>query len=129
MTYILIVDEDEESRQSLSRMIAETGVAVQGVSTGAEAMEFIGKQAPAIIFLDLLTLSGDGMDLLTSLRAKESTKTIPIAMVSSFTQAEKNLLATPEVRTLIQQEGMSASDLVKLLRPAYKPMTRQAVLN
>jgi hypothetical protein len=50
-------------------------------------------------------------------------------MVSSFTKQEQNLLAAPEVRTLIQQEGMTVSDLVDLLQPQQAKMTRQAVLN
>ena len=129
MTYVLIVDEDQQSRQFLSRMIEQVGVTVQCVSTGKEAIALIENEAPAMVFLHLLTLNGDGLDLLSSLRAKENTKAIPVAMVSSFTKDEQNLLAAPEVRTLIQQEGMTVSDLVDLLQPKQAKMTRQAVLN
>ncbi len=129
MTYVLVVDDDQESRQHLCRMIEKVGVSVQCVGTGKEAIALVENEPPAMVFLHLLTLKGDGLDLLSSLRAKENTKAIPIAMVSSFTKDEQNLLAAPEVRTLIQQEGMTVSDLVDLLQPQQAKMTRQAVLN
>ena len=129
MTYVLVVDEDRESRQHLCRMIEQVGVSVQCVSTGTEAIALIEDEAPAMVFLHLLALTGDGLDLLSSLRARGAAKAIPIAMVSSFTQAEREMLAAPEVRTLIQQEGMTVSDLVELIQPKQQKMTRQAVLN
>ena len=129
MPYVLVVDEDQESRQFLCRMIEQVGVRVECVSTGKEAIALIENEAPVMVFLHLLTLTGDGLDLLSVLRSRETTKAIPIAMVSSFSIDEQNLLAAPEVRSLIQQEGMTVSDLVDLLQPKQQKMTRQAVLN
>lgn len=128
MTYVLVVDDDADSRQSLCRMIEQVGMTVRSANSGTEAITMIENEAPLMVFLHLLTLNGDGLDVLMSLRAKAATKAIPIAMVSSFTKAEQELLAVPEVRTLIQREGMTVSDLVGMLQPD-KRMSRQAAMN
>src|SRR5688572_32476045 len=58
---ILVVDDDGVSRHLLGQMLAEAGLAVDVVASGAEAMAHLGSHpAPSAVLLDLVMPEPDG---------------------------------------------------------------------
>jgi two-component system response regulator MprA len=67
---ILLVEDDQELRSLLRRGLEEEGFAVNGASTGAEAMERISRGTPDAMIIDVGLPDADGRDLCQALRAQ-----------------------------------------------------------
>jgi two-component system LytT family response regulator len=65
----LIIDDERMARQELRRLLgAHPAIEVAGeASTGAEALELIGRLAPEVLFLDIRMPGMSGFDLLEHL--------------------------------------------------------------
>ena len=66
---------------------------IRVISDGAEAMEFInrGVDMPEIFLLDINLPKHSGFELLTAIRSNESTKAIPVIMLTS-SEAEQDVV-------------------------------------
>jgi two-component system OmpR family response regulator len=67
---ILLVEDDDELRRVLARGLAEEGLAVEGVATGAELLDRIDQQTPDALVIDVGLPDSDGRDLCQALRAR-----------------------------------------------------------
>lgn len=66
---ILIVDDDDTIRRSLSMLLRHSGYSVASAASPAEAMDFVRSQRPEAVFLDMnFTCSTSGDEGLTLLR-------------------------------------------------------------
>lgn len=79
---ILIVDDDEEIRQLLSRYMREQGFRIQLASSCAEVHERIATSRIDLIVLDVMLPDGSGLDLCRDLRAARSS--IPIILLTAL---------------------------------------------
>lgn len=79
---ILIVDDDEEIRQLLSRYMREQGFRIQLASSCAEVHESIANGRIDLIVLDVMLPDGSGLDLCRDLRAARSN--IPIILLTAL---------------------------------------------
>jgi two-component system, OmpR family, response regulator len=67
---ILLVEDDRELRQLVTRGLDEEGFAVSGAGSGAEAMERAAATTPAAFVIDVGLPDADGRDLCQALRAQ-----------------------------------------------------------
>ena len=65
---VLIVDDDESLRETLRRMVASVGYAVECAEDAKAAVTAIEARAPDIIITDIYMPAGDGFELLNWLR-------------------------------------------------------------
>ena len=69
MSYtILIVDDEEAIRFSLSEALAGEGYQVMEAQTGTEGMEMIKERRPDMVLLDLRLPNYSGMDMLKEIK-------------------------------------------------------------
>jgi CheY-like chemotaxis protein len=80
--YLLLVEDDEPTRQVMSRLMDEVGVKVIAVGTVKEAIEML-MQVPAVVVLDLMLPDGSGIDVLNAIR--EANLRCKVAVVSGYT--------------------------------------------
>ena len=66
--HILVVDDEEAIREVVSTMLESRGYKCTALGNGRDAQEFIRKQAPDLILLDLILPEIDGIQLLDWLR-------------------------------------------------------------
>ncbi|MCD6506139.1 response regulator [Candidatus Poribacteria bacterium] len=59
----LVVDDDRESREILSRMLSDIGVSVITAEDGREALEYVRSHRPDILFVDVRMPVMDGIEL------------------------------------------------------------------
>jgi CheY-like chemotaxis protein len=65
---ILVVEDEEESRQALMQLLELEGFKVVGASNGAEAMDYLSvAKLPCLIILDLLMPVMSGRQLRAAL--------------------------------------------------------------
>ena len=87
---ILIVDDDETTLDLLSMQLQSEGYQVETASGGAEALEFIRRQVPDLILLDLLMPGIDGLEVCRSVRAFSD---VPIIVLSAVGLEDKKVEA------------------------------------
>ena len=82
----LIVDDSLTLRMALSDLLTSAGLRVLACETLTEARALIASEGVTIVLLDVNLPDGDGIDFLRELRESDTTKTLPVLVLS--TQAE-----------------------------------------
>jgi DNA-binding NtrC family response regulator len=85
-TRILIVDDEEAVRDSLSQVLAKEGYEPQSAANGRDAMALFARDACELVFLDLRLPDEDGLAVLR--RMKEMSPETPIIMITGFASIE-----------------------------------------
>jgi len=102
---VLVVDDQVESRNLLRRVIeGQPGYEVVEATGGQEAITLVRQVRPHVIILDLMMPDIDGFAVLESVKADESTRSIPIIVVTAkdLTQEERDRL-NKGVEALLQK--------------------------
>jgi signal transduction histidine kinase/DNA-binding response OmpR family regulator len=80
---ILVVEDDQLQRESLSQALTLSGWAVREAGDGREALRLVDAERPAVILLDLLMPNMDGFQFLDELRHRPGDDTIPVIVVTA----------------------------------------------
>jgi CheY-like chemotaxis protein len=88
---ILVVDDEEDVRETLSEMIKGLGYQVLIAEGGKEALEKIKTEKVDLIITDLAMPKMNGLELIV--RSKQNNPNIPIAVISAFGSAENTTYA------------------------------------
>ena len=78
----MVVDDDTDTRNVLSRMLQSQGHFVLEVGNGLEAADLAARHRPEVITLDLIMPEVDGLEVLRTLTANSQTRQIPVICVS-----------------------------------------------
>ncbi len=84
---LLVVDDDENNRDMLSRRLERRGYAVDLAADGPDAFEKIQKAHYDLVLLDQMMPGMSGLDLLKLLRAIYSPSDLPVIMVTAVDQS------------------------------------------
>ena len=79
---VFVIDDDEGSRDFLSRLLRRRGCGVRTASSGAEAINKLSRQRADLILLDMAMPGMNGLDVLNLLKNDSRLKTVPVVMVS-----------------------------------------------
>ena len=79
---VLVVDDNPQAAEILSRYLHTGGFRTTVARTGPEALRMAGELKPAAITLDILLPEVDGWEVLNRLKADEATRNIPVVVVS-----------------------------------------------
>lgn len=80
---VLVVDDIEVNRQVIRGALAPFGYRIAEASGAGEALEEIAKERPALILCDVHMPSGDGFELVESVKRSEQFRDIPFIFISS----------------------------------------------
>ncbi len=79
----LIVDDSRSARTFLTRVLERYDLQVDSAASAEEAIEYLIRQRPDVIFLDHLMPGMDGFQALTAIKNDPRTATIPVMMYTS----------------------------------------------
>jgi len=79
---ILIADDDNEMRETLSSMLEAEGYQVINAENGQEAVEMSRKELPALIMMDIHMPVMDGLRACKEIKTDSVTKGIPVVMLT-----------------------------------------------
>lgn len=85
---LLVVDDDENNRDMLSRRLARRGYTVDVAEDAARALEKIKAAQYDLVLLDQMMSGMSGLDLLQLLRATYSASDLPVIMVTAIDQSQ-----------------------------------------
>lgn len=80
MARVLIVEDDEGVRRSLSLALSDEGYEVQDVSDAEAALELLAKREPDLVLVDIMLPRISGLELCRSIR---QTSQVPIILVTA----------------------------------------------
>jgi CheY-like chemotaxis protein len=83
MATILVVEDNELSRDALSRRLARRGYRIVLAVDGAQAMALARDERPDVILMDLGLPRVDGWEATRQLKADPTTRGIPIIVLSA----------------------------------------------
>ena len=83
---ILIVDDEEDARETLAELLAREGYAVCGVDSAAAALEILGSGSYDLVITDLVMPRSDGIVLTRDIKSLGID--IPIIVVTGFATIE-----------------------------------------
>jgi CheY-like chemotaxis protein len=79
----LIVDDSRSARVILSRMLEQHGLTVDTAESAEQALEYLQRTRPDVIFMDHLMPGMDGFQAVQAIKADPLTATIPLMMYTS----------------------------------------------
>ncbi|MFQ5960090.1 MAG: response regulator [Candidatus Methylomirabilales bacterium] len=82
MSTILLVENDEDTREGLRRLLRRQGYTVDGVGNGMEALQYVERHPCALVITDMLMPGMDGLALLERLR--ELRPGLPVLLITAF---------------------------------------------
>jgi PAS domain S-box-containing protein len=80
---VLVVEDDEATRQVVRRTLAKQGWTVAEAEDGRVALEQVAGHRPSLILLDLMMPGMDGFEFLAELRKNEAWQSIPVVVLTS----------------------------------------------
>ncbi|OFV95995.1 MAG: Fis family transcriptional regulator [Acidobacteria bacterium RIFCSPLOWO2_12_FULL_54_10] len=89
---LLIVDDEQGIRQSLSRILQDEGYRTLAVASGQECFEALGQDRFQVALLDVWLADGDGMEILQQIQEKHP-ETV-VVMISGHGNIESAVKAT-----------------------------------
>jgi CheY-like chemotaxis protein len=89
----LVVDDSMLIRYTICTFLEQRGFTVEAATNGEEALEVLSRVRPTLIVTDMVMPKMSGSELITALKSKPETATIPIIIVAykarGFDQTEK----------------------------------------
>lgn len=79
----LIVDDSKTARKVLGEVLSAYQLRVEHAASAEEALEFLGRSRPDVIFMDHNMPGMDGFQAVRAIKANPATATIPIMMYTS----------------------------------------------
>ena len=79
----LVVDDSRSARAFLTRILERYELAVDGAESAEQAIEYLTRQRPDVIFMDHLMPGMDGFQAVQAIKENPLTATIPILMYTS----------------------------------------------
>jgi DNA-binding response OmpR family regulator len=112
---VLIVDDNEMNRDTLTRRLRQQGFASSMANNGREALEKVREQSYDLILLDIMMPEIDGFEVLQIIKADAELCKIPVIMIS----------AMEEIESVMKCMEMGAEDY--LTKP-FDPVLLQAAI-
>jgi sigma-B regulation protein RsbU (phosphoserine phosphatase) len=81
---ILVVDDDENSREMLARRLRRSGYTVSAVSSGLNAISLARREKFDLIMLDMIMPGLDGFQVLAKFKADPVLRDTPVIMLSAL---------------------------------------------
>lgn len=88
---ILIIEDDEATRNLLCIALEDEGLATMAAGSGTAAFRLMAGRRPRLILLDLHMPAMDGSAFLEELRQNEEWRTIPVLVVSAMPRLDESL--------------------------------------
>ena len=128
---ILLVEDDQETREMMQRMLEKEGWSVAAATDGRRGLERMRAVRPRVVVLDLMLPELDGFGFLAAMRADERLADTPVVVLTAkdLTPDERDQLDAQADRVL-QKGRADKAQIVRQLRAllalsaSSKPPTR-----
>ncbi|MEW6777542.1 MAG: response regulator [Bdellovibrionota bacterium] len=107
---ILVVEDEDTARELMIRPLKSAGWSVAEARNGKEALDFVVKERPSVILLDLMMPEMGGFEVIDALQKNEQWKTIPVVVVTAKDLTEDELVHLAGKVDQVMQKGAFEQD-------------------
>ena len=114
---VLVVDDEEANREWLRRALEPQGFDVLSASSGKRGIAMARSRRPDLVLLDLMMPEVNGFDVVEALRSYESTREMPILILTAATLSDKDKRSlNGQVSEILSRGKVGASAIGEHLR-------------
>jgi len=124
MTRILVVEDDRDIGDLVSRYLEKAGFAVELLSSGRDALSAIAERPPDLLVLDLMLPHVDGLEICRAARASEQTAAIPIIMLTARAEESDRIVGLELGADDYMAKPFSPNELVARVRALLRRTSR-----
>ena len=117
---ILIVDDEATNRLLFESQLKKEGYTIMTAASGKEALQFIERQLPDLILLDVMMPGISGFDVAEKLKSDERTRAIPIIMVTALDDREARMTALSKGAEEFLSKPVDRTELIVRVRNLLK---------
>jgi len=125
MTRILVVEDDRDIGDLVSRYLEKADYVVELLSSGREALRALTERPPDLLILDLMLPQVDGLEICRAVRASEHTAAIPIIMLTARAEESERIVGLELGADDYIAKPFSPSELVARVRALLRRAHRQ----
>ncbi|CAG1005771.1 MAG: response regulator [Anaerolinea sp.] len=116
-TKIVCIEDDPKTVELVKLILKKEGYDVTGVNNGHDGLKVVDEVKPNLVLLDLMMPDIDGWEVYQSMRAAESTKDIPVIVLTAKAQSIDRVLGLhiAKVNDYITKP-FSPSELIQAVR-------------
>lgn len=116
---ILVVDDDQRLTQLLQLILESRGVGVTVAHNGQQALEYLERESPDVILLDLVMPGMSGLEVGRQIQTNPETSNIPIIVFTakSGEEAQKEAAEVGAIEHLTKP--IRPSELIKHIRKVF----------
>lgn len=123
---ILLAEDDIFVRDMYSVRLKKDGYEVKTVKDGRQALEWLSKNTPDIILLDIMMPFMDGLEVLAEIQKNENLNTIPVIMLTNLSEGEDIRKAlTLGASDYIIKSHFTPSEIVSKVNTLYWQLREQ----
>lgn len=89
---VVYIEDDPEMIDLVAMILSRRGFAVKGAHGGRNGLDMVMKDLPDLVLLDLMMPGMDGWEVYQQLKANESTREIPVIIITAKAQAIDRVL-------------------------------------
>ena len=114
--YILLVDDDEDSRDIFGMSLEMAGYTVKHAANGLEALSVLERDLPILIITDIMMPEMNGFALLTELRKRPKVKDIPVIVISATGDSSVLQQQLMGVRLIYKKGSFSSQKFIEAVK-------------
>jgi signal transduction histidine kinase/CheY-like chemotaxis protein len=107
---LLVVEDDEDTREMLRRLLQKQGWTVLEAANGREALDVVASSPPALVLLDLMMPEMDGFEFLRRFRRAPATEHIPVVVLTAKELTSDDIAELEGAVTRVLQKGAHSGD-------------------
>ena len=88
---VLIVEDDDSTREALGRALSKSGAAIEEAPNGRVAVEAMRTRRPDIVLLDLMMPELDGFQVLDEMRKDPELQDVPVVVLTAMELSQSQL--------------------------------------
>jgi len=109
--HVLAVEDDLDSMKLLRMVLQHLPLEIDHVVTGAEAISYLDKQVPDLLFLDISLPDMHGWEVLSHIKSNSSMKEMRVVMLTSHTEPVHRLIGSLQPIAAYLNKPISADEL------------------
>jgi PAS domain S-box-containing protein len=126
--FALVVDDQADNRDLLTRALRGHGWEVAEAANGREALAQLRQRVPDVVLLDLMMPEMDGFEFVETVRREEAWKAVPIVVVTAkHVNPEDRVRLSGQVRNILRKGAYSTEQLLESVGPSVVSRIREAV--
>ncbi|MBT3283292.1 response regulator [Candidatus Bathyarchaeota archaeon] len=126
---ILIVDDNTDFIVLTKRILSNYETSVVSVTNGKKALEYVNKELPDIIILDVLMTKMNGFKVCEALKLNPKTKGVPVIMCSSLGVGVRSMQDRSTKADGYLGKPFTANELIKKINSTIKKVQARQIKN